>query len=179
MMGGADAGEACERHQDCISGQGGDSTCVEGLCHQNPRGRLGEVCRASVDDTVRRTTYNVDDQWREFVAAECYRGDGLYCAGPRGCQPVHPLGASCENASQCDASLVCEAGVCAEPPPLGTQCSIGVDCGREARCEQACVPLSEYGEPCELSSDCSALSCIDDACGGITERCERILRGSL
>jgi hypothetical protein len=179
MMGGADAGEACERHQDCIWGQGGDATCVEGLCYQNPRGRLGEVCRASVDDIGQRTTHAVDDEWREFVAAECYRSDGLYCAGPSGCQPVHELGAACENSSQCDVSLVCEADTCAEPPPLGTPCSFTVDCGADAWCDESCVALSERGESCESSSDCRALSCLDDTCGGIAERCERIMQGTL
>jgi hypothetical protein len=173
LMGTADVGEACEWNQDCMAGAGGEADCVDGVCYQRPRGRLGDACSKSCELTRgKRSCYAPPGASTDFRAAFCYHNDGLYCADCAGCQPLLGLGEPCTGFHSCEGNLLCNNGVCSEPSPLGSSCSLN-DCSREHFCRDVCTAPLETGESCESNEDCRTGEC-SDVCEDVTSVCEGI-----
>lgn len=128
-------GGACLHGAQCASGycKGSPSSC--GVCA--PRAKVGAAC--------------VTEECEE----DAYCGaDGPPVGGPQTfhCKAYTKAGASCDMMTPCEPGTVCNLGVCALPPEVGSPCSFAC---KDAVCKGGtCAPYAQQGEACG-SAECA------------------------
>lgn len=139
----------CEAGERCVEGYG---TCQPDCTLEGASCQAGEYCN---EDTGTCQVNNCSD------------------IGPEDCTPTNPIfdAASCacvqcENAGDCGAGRVCNAGVCEQQQGCATPCSNdqpGV-CGQSGNGTPYCI--NNCCSECVGAADCSAGElCIDGFCG--------------
>lgn len=161
-----------------------DGSCVDAI---GQAVTAAECNRASYDSSHPCSDYCAVFHGDRELDESCHRFDdlvsdceeGLLCSGGRCVEPCSVLsglhvGERCSDPATgiefqpCAQGLWCDfsVGRCAAPPPPGSPCGAGGNCGPAAYCDwqaSICRELPGEGESCSESPDCAdGLACVSD-----------------
>jgi hypothetical protein len=164
LTGTVQPGGACEINTECIAPPGGDTSCTDGACVQEPRGVAGSPCKGTCtqDGTVTVCSGNGSGD------ANCYTNDGLRCDESTNlCAAPLPIGASgCSTGDDCVEGAYCDAGTCAAGLPVGSPCTFDECDPGAAFCSSGqCAAKLPDGASCTGSGECVGGACRDAKCG--------------
>jgi hypothetical protein len=163
-------GEPCENWYECARPPGGTASCdVAGsnVCHATTRGRAGDLCGSTCTQWPEVRDCVGFSRSGEFILADCYTNDGLYCS-IAGCQPLLGLGQACDSDEACAPDGRCN-GVCVPRGQLGEPCSMST-CADTLYCDEntaTCAKVKAPGEPCitgPSNGECGRGFCNIGAC---------------
>jgi hypothetical protein len=108
------------------------SDLSSGTCMTPPRGKAGDGCAVTCDDT---TLCEFGTNAGRSPYSACYDQDGLRCDSTTySCVVVTAIGASCSEDFECGAHAVCTNGACQAMATLGEDCSGGQTCDTNLEC---------------------------------------------
>jgi hypothetical protein len=162
FVGSLAPGSACQSSIQCLAPPGGEADCMNGVCQQEPRAKLGEPCAMTCTDVSGDTSCQF---FGTGSGASCYTNDGLQCQDGT-CQPLRAIGEACAP-SGCVATAYCADGVCAAKEPIGGSCSIGYE---EESCSAGycaadgiCTAKKANGAACQSNEECQ-VECEQGSC---------------
>jgi len=141
------AGQPCVAPDQCAGTPAlclfsGDST--NGTCMTPPRGKAGDGCAATCDDT---TVCKWGTSGGKSPNAFCYDQDGLRCDSTTNtCVAVAAIGAPCPNFNECGRHAACSNGTCQATAKAGQDCGGSQYCDTNLQCVSSgtsyqCQPL--------------------------------------
>jgi len=112
------SGQPCVAVDQCA---GTPALCLNGTCMTPPRGKAGDGCSVTCDDTT-------DCKWGtsggKSPNAVCYDQDRLRCDSTTStCVAVTAVGAACTDYSECGTHAACTNGTCQALAKVGQDCS--------------------------------------------------------
>ena len=130
------AGQPCVAPDQCA---GTPALCLfsagttNGTCMTPPRGKAGDGCAVTCDDT---TVCKWGTGGGKSPNAVCYDQDGLRCDSTTNtCVAVAAIGAPCPNFNECGTHAVCSSsGTCQATAKVGQDCSNGKYCDSSLQC---------------------------------------------
>jgi len=162
-------GGQCQYSADCIRPPNGDVSCNDGVCEQEPRGKLGDGCSGTCTEYGNSTSCSGGSGGTSGSGpAVCYTNDGLQCGSSGTCEALAALGAACQYGG-CVAEAYCDwsAQKCVPRVTIGGSCTDTEDCVDGAFCDSTskCAALLANGAACSSDSDCLSDACVADKCG--------------
>jgi hypothetical protein len=107
-------------------------TTGSGTCMTPPRGKPGDGCAVTCDDT---TVCKWGTSGGKSPNSVCYDQDGLRCDSTTNtCVAVTAIGKACTDYSECGAHAECSNGTCQAVAQLGQDCSGSQRCDRNLQC---------------------------------------------
>lgn len=167
-------GAACSIRDECLRPAGGHASCENGVCVQQPRGRLGDACASTCTESGSSRscsgsggtagTGGTGGTGATPGPADCYTNDGLTCSETYTCIAIARLGEPCHSSEGCVEGTYCDfsLGQCATPHALGEACNGYRSCA-SSFCDftsSVCVPLVAEGQPCDSSEQCVSDRCV-------------------
>jgi hypothetical protein len=123
------SGQSCDAVDQCA---GTPALCLNGTCMTPPRGKPGDGCAATCDDT---TVCKWGTSGGKSPYAVCYDQDGLRCDSTTNtCVAVTAVGKPCTTFAECGAHGSCESEICKALVQLGQECGRGPSCDRNLQC---------------------------------------------
>jgi len=123
------SGQPCVAPDQCA---GTPALCLNGTCMTPPRGKAGDGCSVTCDDTS-VCKWGVSSGKSPYSV--CYDQDGLRCDSTTNtCVPVSAIGAACSTYSDCGAHAQCTNGTCLALARVGQDCGSGQSCGPSLQC---------------------------------------------
>ena len=142
------SGQPCDAVDQCA---GTPALCLStgstmsGTCMTPPRGKAGDGCAVTCDDT---TVCKWGTSGGKSPNAVCYDQDGLRCDSTTNtCVAITPAGKACTDFSECGAHADCTDGTCQPYAQVGQYCGGSQRCDRNLQCggtgtKPACQTLS-------------------------------------
>ena len=123
------SGQPCVAPDQCA---GTPALCLNGTCMTPPRGKAGDGCSVTCDDTS-VCKWGVSSGKSPYSV--CYDQDGLRCDSTTNtCVPVSAIGAACPTYSDCGVHAECTNGTCLALASVGQDCGNGQRCDRNLEC---------------------------------------------
>jgi hypothetical protein len=123
------SGQPCVAPDQCA---GTPALCLNGTCMTPPRGKAGDGCSVTCDDTT-VCKWGVSSGKSPYSV--CYDQDGLRCDSTTNtCVPVSAVGAACPAYPECGAHAQCTNGTCRALARVGQDCGSGQRCGPSLQC---------------------------------------------
>lgn len=165
-VGTVPAGGKCTSSAECIAPAGGDAGCNDGVCVQQPRGKLGDGCSSTCTEDGNTTSCSGGMGGASSGNASCFTNDGLVCRDDGKCGAAAKVGETCSY-DDCVASAYCDmsAEKCVARVAVGGACTGEGQCADGAYCDGAkCATEKPQGAPCVESNECESHECSDDKC---------------
>jgi hypothetical protein len=123
------SGQPCVAVDQCA---GEPALCLNGTCMTPPRGKAGDGCAVTCDDTS-VCKWGLSEGKSPYSV--CYDQDGLRCDSTTNtCVAVTGVGKPCTDYSECGAHAECASGTCQAFAQAGQACSPGPRCDRNLSC---------------------------------------------
>lgn len=167
VVGTVAAGGKCTSSAECIAPAGGDADCNDGVCVQEPRGKLGDGCSSTCTEDGNTTSCSGGMGGASSGNASCFTNDGLVCRADGKCGAAAKVGETCSY-DDCVASAYCDmsAEKCVARVALGGTCTGEGQCADGAYCGGGtCVAEKATGAACADWVECASHECDDGKCG--------------